>query len=114
MQKIAFITSTISEEKEISSLRDKYRPVFEELLLRGLEGSLEAYDSEEPVDWSQYSMLIPSPALEYTGAHNYQALLSWLAKLETQQNSVLQNPAPVIRWNTHKSYLLALEQRGEL
>ena len=111
MQKIAFITSTISEERELSSLRDKYRPVFEELLLRGLEGSLEAYDSEEPLDWSQYSMLIPSPALEYS--INYPALLAWLSRLEEEKQELLQNPTPVIRWNTHKSYLLSLEQRGE-
>ena len=112
MQKIGFITSTISEEQYVSSLQDKYRPVFAELRLRGLEGSLVAYDSEEPVDWGQYSMLVPSPALEY--AHNYPALLSWLTRLEERQQEVLQNPIPVIRWNSHKSYLIALQQLGEI
>ena len=117
MTKIGFIISALSpqyEEQDLSSLQDKYRPVFEELLQRGLEGRLvDWYDREESVDWSQYSMLIPSPALEYTGAHSYQALLSWLARLETENKSVLQNPPEVIRWNTHKSYLLDLEQLGE-
>ena len=112
MQKIGFITSTISEEHYVSSLQDKYRPVFAELRLRGLEGSLVAYDSEEPVDWGQYSMLVPSPAMEYT--HNYPALLSWLTRLEEGQQEVLQNPIPVIRWNSHKSYLIALQQLGEI
>ena len=117
MTRIAFIISAVSpqsEDRHMASLREKYRPVFEELLQRGVEGRLEAFDSQEGVDWSQYSMLIPSPALEYTGATNYQALLSWLARLDTQQKSLLQNPGDVIRWNTHKSYLLDLEHRGEL
>ena len=96
----------------MSSLQDKYRPVFAELRLRGLEGRLVAYDSEEPVDWGQYSMLVPSPALEYT--HNYPALLAWLTRLEERQQEVLQNPIPVIRWNSHKSYLIALQQLGEI
>lgn len=113
MKKIAFIISAPGpqyEEQCMSRLREKYRPVFEELLQRGLEASLEAYDSEERMDWSQYCMLIPSPALEYS--HNYQALLSWLASLETMEKSLVQNPTQVIRWNSHKSYLLALEQLG--
>ena len=116
MKKIAFIISALSpqhEERYMSSLQDKYRPVFEELHQRGLEGRLEAYNSQESVDWSQYCMLVPSPALEYTGAINYQALLSWLARLETGKMSVLQNPPEVIRWNSHKSYLLDLQQLGE-
>ena len=115
MKKIAFIISAPGpqyEEQCMSRLQEKYRPVFEELLQRGLEASLEAYDSEESLDWSQYCMLIPSPALEYS--HNYQALLSWLASLETMEKSLVQNPTQVIRWNSHKSYLLALEQLGEV
>ena len=114
MTRIAFIISAVSpqsEERHMASLREKYRPVFEMLLQRGVEGRLEAFDSQEGVDWSQYSMLIPSPALEYS--HNYPALLAWLTRLEEVKEDLLQNPTPVIRWNTHKSYLLALEQRGE-
>ena len=114
MKKIAFIISAASPESEdgyMSRLRDKYRPVFQELLLRGLEGRLEAYDSEERVDWRQYRMLIPSPALEY--AANHQALLAWLARVEKIKTTEVQNPVQVIRWNTHKSYLIDLEHQGE-
>ena len=91
MKKIAFIISAASPESEdgyMSRLRDKYRPVFQELLLRGLEGRLEAYDSEERVDWSQYRMLIPSPALEY--ANNYPALLAWVANMETARIAAIE------------------------
>ena len=43
-------------------------------------------------------------------AENYDEFLSWLDRVEDEVTVV--NPVPVLRWNSHKRYLLDLERAG--
>ena len=60
------------------------------------------------VDWSAFSLCIIRSAWDYHYHRN--AFLAWAEHVA--HTSILRNPLPVIRWNTHKAYLHDLEHRG--
>ncbi len=61
------------------------------------------------IDWTRFNGLIAFCCWNYY--HNYASFLSWLAYLESINASII-NPIKTLRWNSHKQYLLDLEQRG--
>jgi glutathione synthase/RimK-type ligase-like ATP-grasp enzyme len=71
------------------------------------DGSWETWD-DPAVDWSAYDVVAIRQTWDYPD--KLDAFLAWLYEVET--TSRLVNPAPVVRWNHHKSYLLDLAQRG--
>ena len=59
-------------------------------------------------DWPAYGLAWIRTPWDY--AENYGEFLSWLDRIEGEVTVV--NPVPVLRWNSHKSYLLDLERAG--
>lgn len=65
--------------------------------------------SDLRADWSAFDLVVLRSCWDYhlrTGE-----FLNWIAGLESR-GIPLQNPAPVVRWNSDKRYLQELEQRG--
>lgn len=73
----------------------------------GLTGRVLAWD-EPGVDWSAARMTVFRSAWNYP-LHR-DAFLAWAEA--TARVSKLWNPLAIVRWNSHKSYLLDLEQQG--
>jgi glutathione synthase/RimK-type ligase-like ATP-grasp enzyme len=64
--------------------------------------------SDESTDWSGLDLAVVRTTWDY--AQQRAAFVAWAARTET--TVPLENPAEVLRWNTHKSYLIELEERG--
>jgi hypothetical protein len=60
------------------------------------------------VGWRSYGLAWVRTPWDY--AERYDEFLAWLDLIEDQVAVV--NPVPVLRWNSHKSYLLDLENSG--
>lgn len=62
----------------------------------------------DDVDWSAYDLAVVRTAWDYTADRD--GFAAWAAR--TAAVVPVENPPDVLRWNTHKSYLLELEERG--
>jgi glutathione synthase/RimK-type ligase-like ATP-grasp enzyme len=60
------------------------------------------------VDWESFDVAVVRTTWDYVDDRD--AFVAWAAA--TADRTALWNPADVLRWNTHKSYLLELEDRG--
>jgi glutathione synthase/RimK-type ligase-like ATP-grasp enzyme len=60
------------------------------------------------VDWSSARACVLRATWNYI--HHYPEFLSWVDRCGAA--TALWNPAPVVRWNSHKGYLVELEARG--
>jgi glutathione synthase/RimK-type ligase-like ATP-grasp enzyme len=66
-------------------------------------------DWREPaVDWSDATVTMLRSPWDYV--HHLDEFLGWAERVNAQ--SELWNPYQLLRWNTHKSYLLDLQGRG--
>ena len=89
-------------------LTDPDRPVLEAALQRvGVEAGWVAWD-DPGVDWSSYRAVWIRSTWDYTDRH--AEFLEWADRVDLL--SELWNPAPVVRWNSHKAYLLDFAERG--
>jgi len=84
----------------------------EELLLRaleaaGLEPRLAAWDDPR-VDWGAGRLTVIRSTWNYYRARD--AFVAWAEA--TARRTALWNPATVVRWNSHKSYLRLLDAEG--
>lgn len=61
------------------------------------------------VDWTLFDAIIVRSCWNYP--QHYSAFLSWITKLESLHVRLFNSPQ-LLRWNSHKSYLLELEQKG--
>ncbi len=61
------------------------------------------------VDWSAYAAIVVRTPWDYQ--HDLPAFLALLARIEAL-GVPLANPAALVRWNAHKSYLRDLSDRG--
>jgi hypothetical protein len=83
---------------------------------RFLHAALERLDvaferpiwSDAGVDWSRYAAVVIRTTWDYQD--RIDEFLAWAARVAACTQ--LLNPLPVIRWNTHKSYLRELEREG--
>lgn len=64
--------------------------------------------SDPAVDWSAYDLAVVRTAWDYT--QDRDAFVAWAVRAGSA--TTLENPPDVLRWNTHKGYLLELEERG--
>lgn len=104
MKQLAFVVSASGREDF------KISEVIVELNKRDIEVEIVAFDEDKTdSEWLKYDLIIPTSALSYTD--QYQNLLKWISQLESA-GAALTNPGPVIRWNSHKSYLLYLREKG--
>jgi len=81
--------------------------VREALGRRGLASEIRAWD-DPGVDWSDAPVTVVRSTWDYTARR--EAFLGWAERVAA--SSALWNPPEVLRWNTHKAYLLELERRG--
>ncbi|ELT91962.1 hypothetical protein CAPTEDRAFT_216496 [Capitella teleta] len=80
----------------------------EELRVRGFTATSLPWDQPE-VDWTQFNAVILRRTWDY---HlHYEKFLAWLNDLEKKGVTVL-NPIHVLRWNSKKTYLSELKDRG--
>jgi hypothetical protein len=84
----------------------------DQLLLKALhEMSLAAEPviwSNPDIDWSQYALCVIRSTWDYY--ERRPKYLNWVAHASTQTS--FWNPAPLIAWNTDKTYLRDLEAKG--
>lgn len=101
MKPVAFVTSRQMDvaDEETTVLMDQLRQC-------GGECVLLAWDAD--IEWSSYSLVVIRSCWDY---HlRIAEFREWAQRTSTQTN--LFNPWPVLRWNSHKSYLLDLQQAG--
>jgi len=60
------------------------------------------------VDWADFDLVVVRTTWDYTPRRD--EFVAWAAGVA--ERTRLVNPADVLRWNTHKSYLIELEERG--
>ena len=77
------------------------------LAARGVDGEWVAWD-DGAVDWSRFDAAWIRSTWNYTERHD--AFVEWVARVDGL--TALWNPAGVVRWNSHKSYLLDLAEEG--
>ena len=61
------------------------------------------------VDWSTFDVVVIRSTWDYTSRRD--EFVAWAAAVE-EAGALLCNSAEVVRWNTHKGYLIELEERG--
>lgn len=64
--------------------------------------------TDDAVDWSSYDVVVLRSTWDYF--EDRERFLRWAERVASL--SQLWNPLQVVRWNTHKSYLLDLDRRG--
>ena len=82
-------------------------PLLAALAAAGHEASLEVWDDPD-VDWGRYDAVLIRSTWDYHTRRD--AFVAWAR--EVGGRTRLFNDAEVVRWNTHKSYLIELEERG--
>jgi glutathione synthase/RimK-type ligase-like ATP-grasp enzyme len=82
-------------------------PLLAALHAAGHRATLAAWDDPE-VDWAEPDVVVVRSTWNYHPQR--EAFLAWADRVAALTE--LHNPADVLRWNTHKSYLLELEERG--
>jgi glutathione synthase/RimK-type ligase-like ATP-grasp enzyme len=90
-----------------SSLRDADALLVAALERRGAEVHAARWSDAE-VDWSRFDVAVALGARDATDDRD--GFVAWAARVG--ELAALWNPADVLRWNTHRSYLLELEDRG--
>jgi len=77
--------------------------------LTALGHSVDVRDWRDPaVDWASATVTVLRSPWDYVD--HLDEFLAWAARVDAV--SELLNPLPLLRWNTHKSYLLDLRTRG--
>lgn len=82
-------------------------PLVDALRDRGLDFDVAVWD-DASVDWGAAGIVVVRSTWDYTGRRD--EFLAWAERVGAETR--LENPADVLRWNTHKSYLIELEERG--
>ncbi len=73
----------------------------------GIEAVPAIWDDPD-VDWSRFDLVVIRTTWDYDERRD--EFVAWAQAVEDVTQ--LQNPADVVRWNTHKGYLIELEERG--
>ncbi|MET0225269.1 MAG: hypothetical protein ABW187_02395 [Dokdonella sp.] len=100
--RIALVTAAAARD-----LDDDLGPRAAALDAAGLAFDIVAWD-DRAVDWSRYALAVLRSTWDYT--QRLPEFLAWLTQTATQTE--LLNPLEVVRWNTDKHYLAALERAG--
>jgi glutathione synthase/RimK-type ligase-like ATP-grasp enzyme len=78
----------------------------DELTRLGVRAAVLAWD--EPIDWAVVPLVVLRTPWDYVS--RYTEFLQWVERVGGQTK--LLNPPEVVRWNSHKSYMLDLAARG--
>lgn len=104
-RRIALVTGDIDEPLASHAARVD-APLRNALTSAGAVVSSPSWRAD--VDWSGFDLAVVRTTWDYPPRRD--AFLAWAEA--TEQVTRLVNPADVLRWNTHKSYLIELEERG--
>ena len=99
---IALATCTKLPDWEVDD-----RPLFEAFGERGVQISHSVWD-DASIDWRAFDACLIRTTWDYQEKHD--AFLVWAEHVD--QVTRLFNPLPIVRWNTHKTYLRDLAERG--
>ncbi|HEX5688371.1 MAG TPA: hypothetical protein VFX76_00115, partial [Roseiflexaceae bacterium] len=103
MPTIAFVTY-----RELPQLTAEDRMLCASLQRHGVATTAAVWDDPE-IDWNAYGAVVVRSCWDYhTRA---PAFSDWLAALE-RRGVRLWNPAAILRWNMHKTYLRDLQAQG--
>jgi glutathione synthase/RimK-type ligase-like ATP-grasp enzyme len=102
----AHVRIALATARDMEQLDQDDQPLLDALLRAGHHGELLAWDDE--VDWSTFDAVVIRSAWDYY--RHRDRFVAWAE--DVGSSTQLFNPADVVRWNTHKSYLLELEERG--
>ncbi|MEE9131039.1 MAG: hypothetical protein V3T84_13555 [Phycisphaerales bacterium] len=83
------------------------RPLFEAFAERGVQISHPAWD-DASIDWSVFDACLIRTTWDYQEKH--ETFIAWAEHVD--QVTRLFNPVAIVRWNTHKTYLRDLAERG--
>ena len=87
--------------------RGETRPLVDALLAAGVAASDHPWDDAE-VDWAAADLVAVRTPWDYTDRR--AEFLAWAAGVDAA--TALQNPLEVLRWNSHKAYLVELAAAG--
>jgi len=82
-------------------------PLHAELAVRDIAFERPLWN-DGSVDWSRFDLSVVRTVWDYT--QDRDGFIAWAAR--ASEHTVVENPVDVLRWNTHKSYLIELEERG--
>ena len=100
--RIAIATCAEYEELKVDD-----RLLGEALEARGAEARSVVWDAEGP-DWSEFDLCLVRSTWDYHDKH--EEFLAWCRRVEAAAG--LRNPADLIAWNSEKTYLRELAERG--
>ena len=83
------------------------RPLEDALRAAGVRWRWARWD-DPAVDWSAFDAVLVRTTWDYH--HRVEEFTAWAAAVDARTR--LWNPSPVIRWNSHKRYLLQLAAAG--
>ncbi len=101
---VVIVTSSIVEPEEHAVVD---QPLIDALIARGVSTAAVCWDDADH-DWSSTDLAVIRSTWDYFPRRD--EFLAWTEHVASVSH--LENSAEVIRWNTHKSYLLELEDRG--
>ncbi|MEX0868912.1 MAG: hypothetical protein WD011_04495 [Nitriliruptoraceae bacterium] len=106
MLHLAVVTGTTPPE----GIDDATMATADDLLVTALSRHAKITEPSwrDDVDWSVFDAVLVRTVWDYV--KHRDAFVAWAA--EVGRVTPLWNPADVLRWNTHKGYLLELEERG--
>jgi glutathione synthase/RimK-type ligase-like ATP-grasp enzyme len=83
------------------------KPLFHALAARGCEPVAAVWD-DPAIDWKRFDAVLIRTTWDYMDKRD--AFVDWARRVESQTR--LFNPASIVAWNTSKTYLRDLKQRG--
>lgn len=94
----------LATDAEHADLWEDELPLVEALGRRGLEPAAAVWDDPK-VEWGSAGIVVLRSVFDYTRKRD--EFCAWADRIPT-----LHNPARIVRWNSHKSYLRELEAAG--
>ncbi len=106
--KIALVSYQVQKRYAEGLKEDEDDVLIRFLVNKGLAVERVVWD-DLTVNWENYGVVVIKSPWDYH--EKYEAFESWLHKLDQLSCTVL-NPVSLIRWNSHKKYLLEIGQAG--
>lgn len=103
MKHVALVTCSTFPELSESDKR-----LIEPLRKEGFIPYVVPWDRKN-IDWNLFDGIVLRSCWNYTA--KYSQFMDWLSDLK-HINAKVWNPVSIIRWNSHKSYLLDLAKKG--
>ena len=97
----------LATSAEWPQLRDEEKPLLDALTARGIRARPAVW-TDPHVDWAAARLVVVRYVFDYV--NDREGFCAWADRVEAV--TPLHNPARVLRWNSHKSYLRDLESDG--